>query len=252
MVAPLPDIQKELRSQQEKGLELRKSIVEAYRAYLPVLGQSLQSQMVLVCFNLCTERHAKQFLKLSLTQRQTLQQDLQKLGIELIKKISEQSESLLPTDAPSNETPISLLEAIESLEKEISSSLRTTSLAINRLLEHHDILKIKSLDTLFEIAAKAEEAGRAITNPPLLLKAIVDMKEEENEEPVQPLTAIYLHVSDLEFADAKLLGARQALRQLMQKLQSLQKRYSQKVEEETMAEAIAAWRASWYTYESNS
>ncbi|NJN23890.1 MAG: hypothetical protein HC810_05195 [Acaryochloridaceae cyanobacterium RL_2_7] len=79
----------------------------------------------------------------------------------------------------------------------------------------------------------------------------MDTQEEEGDERVQPLTAVYLHASDLEFADAKLLGARQVIRQLIQKLQSLQKRYSQKVDEEHIAEAIAAWRASWYNYEPN-
>ncbi|NJN23889.1 MAG: hypothetical protein HC810_05190 [Acaryochloridaceae cyanobacterium RL_2_7] len=121
--------------------------------------------MVLVCFNLCTERHAKQFLNLSLTQRQTLQQDLQKLGVELLKEIDIQSNQLLPLEAPSHETPVSLLESIVAFEKSISTSLRTTSLAINRLLEHHGILKIKSLDTLFEIAGKAEESGSSHYKP---------------------------------------------------------------------------------------
>lgn len=251
MVAPLSDIQNQLSQLTTDVLQLRQQLVSTYQSYLLALSESVQSQLVLLCFGLCTERHAEQFLSLSLTQRQTLQQDIQKLGIELGQALIQQGKESLPATPGLEEDPITVFEAVGQLERKLSTTLQSSSLAVNRLLEHHNILKIKSLDALFEIVAKAEKAGRSITNPPLLVKAIIDAKDDnEDEKSVQPLTAIYLQLADLEFADPKLLGARQPLRQLTKKLNMLQKSYSQKLEEETMAEASAAWRASWYNYNS--
>lgn len=247
MVAPLPDIQRELTKLKHDASELRQQFVQTYQSYLSVLSQSVQPQLIQVCFQLCTERHAQQFLELSLTQRQTLQQEIQKLGTLLGAGLIQQGHDSLQT--PDSETPQTLYDSVQALEDQVAKRLRNASLDLNQLLEKYNILKIKSLGTLFEIAEKAEKAGRSITNPPLLVKAIIDAKEDENAPPVQPLTAIYLQVADLEFADAKLLGARQPLRQLRQTLDRLQKQYSQKLEEEIMAKASDAWRASWYIYE---
>ena len=249
MVASLADIQTQLSRLTADVLKLRQELVSAYQNYLLVLSESVQSQLVLVCFGLCTERHAQQFLSLSLTQRQIFQQDLQKLGHRLGQELIQQGEKSLPPTPPTETTPITVYEAIANLETGLTDLLRHQSLQVNRLLESHNILKIKSLDALFEIVAKAEQSGRSITNPPLLVKAIIDAKDDDDSQ-VQPLTAIYLQIADLEFADPKLLGARQPIRQLMQNLNAQQKKYSHKLEERTMAEASAAWRASWYSYNS--
>lgn len=247
MVASIEQIQRDLATLRTKASHLATQFADAYQTYLQVLGKSVQKQMVLACFSLCTERHAREFLSLTLTQRQTLQQDLQKLGVELQR-------SLLALVGPdhyfqSNPSidPPDLFETVIGLESSIVEALRTTSFQINKLLEQNKILHIKSLDALFEIAAKAEEAGRSITNPPLLLKAIVDIKEEDEKN--HPLTAIYLQLGDLEFADPNLQGARHGIRQLRQQLDRLDHAFDQKIDEADVAEAIAAWRASWFVYE---
>lgn len=251
MVAPLSEIQKQLSTLTADVLKLRQKLVSAYQNYLLVLSESVQSQLVLVCFGLCTERHAKEFLQLSLTQRQTLQQDIQKLSLELGQALIKEGAQCLPPTPTAEENPLTVYEAVVHLESRLSDTLRSQSLTVNRLLEQHNILIIKSLDALFEIVTKAEQVGRSITNPPLLVKAIIDAKDDDDDNEInQPLTAIYLQIADLEFADAKLLSARQPIRQLMQKLNALQKSYTQKLEEHTMAEASAAWRASWYSYNS--
>ncbi|MEM9136384.1 MAG: hypothetical protein AAGB01_03410 [Cyanobacteria bacterium P01_F01_bin.42] len=268
MVAPLPHIQNELAKLQANADKLHQEFAQAYRSYLSTLSKSVQPQLVQVCFMLCTERHASEFLKLSLTQRQSLQQDIQKIGFQLGQNLIELGNnhfsvvSITESDAETSaefsaepavqQTPEELLTDVQKLETAISDALVAASLEVNRTLEKYKILQIKSLEALFEIAAKANKAGRSITNPPLLVKAIIDTKvetkDEEKKSSPQPLTAIYLHLADLEFADAALLGDRQPLRQLNQSLDRLQKRYSQKLEEQVMAEASAAWRASWYSY----
>lgn len=251
MVAPLSDIQKQLSTLTAEALNLRQQLVSAYKSYLVVLSESVQTQLVQICFELCTERHAQEFLSLSLTQRQTLQQDIQKLGLEIGQTLIQHGEKSLPETPPAETNPITIYEVVGQLENQVSECLHNNSHAVNRLLEHHNILKIKSLDALFELVAKAEKSGRSITNPPLQVKAIIDAKDDNDDEhPIQPLTAIYLQKADLEFADAKLLNARHPIRTLLQQLSTLHKRYEQKLEEETIAEASAAWRASWYGYNS--
>ncbi|MCM1981814.1 hypothetical protein [Lyngbya confervoides] len=242
-------LQKELAQLNQKAASLYQELVEHYGKYVKQLGTSAQKFMVQTCFELCTERHPQEFLKLPLSQRQTLQQDLQRLGLRLMENLQEAFQSTLEQNPPEGDPPSEIMDHLFRFERSLAQILRETSYRVNRLLEQHGILAIKSLEALFEIAAKAEEAGRSITNPPFLLKAIVDMKEDE-EEPVRPLTALYLQIGDLEFADSVLLEARRPIRQLWQRLTQLEQTYQQKLGKLTIAQAAAAWRASWFPYES--
>jgi hypothetical protein len=63
---------------------------------------------------------------------------------------------------------------------------------------------------------------------------------------VTQLIAIQLRLSEIEFADTNVRTARNQVRQLESKLASLGREYHKRQRERTIAEAEAAWRASWF------
>jgi hypothetical protein len=243
MVASLTQLQQALSQLRQRGGTLAQRLAIAYGAYLEVLAQSAPQQIIQVCFNLCTERQPAEFLALTVPQRQALQQGIQRRCADCRTKILQAKEALIPWSTVASLDPTKCWEEFMDLEEGLTGTLRETSFAMNQLLEEHRIIVTKSLETLFEIAAKAEESGRSITNPPLLLKAIVDTQEDSDHH---PLTALYVQMGDLEFLDPKLMAARQTVRDVLQDLSQLVMNYEQKRDEYQVAEAIAAWRNSWF------
>jgi hypothetical protein len=224
----------------EVGAELRQLLTE----YLSVLGRSVSKQLVLSGFHLCTQVYPEAFLSRSVSEREALQQSIKRIGQQLNVSLAEIQQPLQDMEPDAEVDPTLLLEVWETIETSMVEALREGSRQINQQLQDSQIMTIKSLDKLLHMAAQAQDSGRTVTNPPHLLKALVDPKEllEENLEPV---VVIYLQLSDLEFTDPELMSWRQKLRPLRQKLTQLQQTYSQKQEEHLTAEAISAWRASW-------
>jgi hypothetical protein len=246
MVATLEQLRQETaklrKTTTEIGLELRQELV----AYFGVLGRSIQKQLVLSSFNLCTQVYPEAFLELSVGARELLQQRIRQLGEEVAASLVEIQRPFQEMDFAAEVNPVLLLEAWETLEEGLMTLLQKTSRQINHQLQDAQIMKIKALDKLLTTAAKAEASGRSVTNPPHLLKALVD-PEEDGEDGLDPVIAIYLQLGDLEFTDPELMSKRQRLRPLLQKLSQVQQTYTQKQEEQLTAEAIAAWKATWIT-----
>jgi hypothetical protein len=184
---------------------------------------------------------------LSLNQQQTLQQELQHLGQDLQERLKAVLQPLNTFVTTEGVEPEQLITLLQDLEQAILEVLRQISQQANQLLQDHQVLEIKSMDLLFEIASKAAEHGRPITSTPHLIKALVEDEEElSSTSSGDPVVAIFLQLSDLEFTDADVMSGRHQLRQLWQKLKSLRESFHQKQREKTIAEATAAWRASWF------
>ncbi len=77
--------------QVKQDLENLKSIVadtaieleKLHLNYLNLLSQSLKQQLILACYQICTRLYPQSFLDLSLSEKQDLQQNLRKIGIQL-------------------------------------------------------------------------------------------------------------------------------------------------------------------------
>lgn len=75
----------------ETSVELEKS----YHSYLNLLSQSVKQQLILASYQICTQFYPQEFLNLSLSNKQNLQQILRHIGIEIkptLLKILEQKE----------------------------------------------------------------------------------------------------------------------------------------------------------------
>jgi hypothetical protein len=222
------------------GVELRQVLME----YFDRLKYAVQQQLVLSSFHLCTQVYPEAFLQISTSNRESLQRRIRQLGIETATTLAGTLQPLLAINCKTETDPTALLEAWETIEANITALLQDTSRHVNHLLQDAQVMQIKALDKLLATAVKAEATGRTVTNPPHLLKALVD-QEEENEDDLDPVVAIYLQLGDLEFTDPELMSKRQRLRPLLQKLAQVQQTYAQKQEEQLTAEAIAAWKATW-------
>jgi hypothetical protein len=244
MGATLEQLSQELSALRTAAAAVGRDLRQVLTEYIQVLGRSLSRQLGLSGFHLCTQVYPEAFLALSVAERAALQQNIQTLGHQLSASLFEILQPLTFLDLETAVDPSSLLEIWETMETDMIEILRTGSRQINEQFQASQIMKVKSLDKLLALAAEAQDAGRSVTNPPHLLKALVDPKDllEENLEPV---VVIYLQIADLEFTHSELMSWRQKLRPLRQKLMQVQQTYAQKQEEHLTAEAIAAWRASW-------
>ncbi|WP_404787969.1 hypothetical protein [Altericista sp. CCNU0014] len=223
----------------EVGQELRQVLAE----YFAVLSRSVQKQIVMSSFHLCTEVYPEAFLERSVFERETLQKNIRQAGREISDSLATLLNSFQELELEGEADPILVLEIWEELEDGVTELFREKSRQIDHLLQDAQVMQIKALDKLLDSADKATATGRTITNPPHLLKALVDPDEEEDG--LDPVVAIYLQLGDLEFTDPELMGWRQKLRPLLQKLSQVQQSYSQKQEELLTAEAIAAWKSTW-------
>jgi hypothetical protein len=244
MGATLEQLHQEMGDLRKKTAKVGSELRQLLADYLSVLGRSVSKQLVLSGFHLCTEVYPEAFLSLSVPEREGLQRDIQRLGRRITDSLAEIQQPLQEVALETEVDPTRLLEVWETIETSMIEVLRDGSLQINQQFQDRQILKIKSLEKLLHMAAQAQDSGRTVTNPPHLLKALVDPKELL-EEGLEPVVAIYLQHSDLEFTDPELMSWRQKLRPVRQKLMQLQQSYTQKQDEQLTAEAIAAWRASW-------
>lgn len=145
--------------------------------------------------------------------------------------------------------PIELAQWQENLEEAIAHILKTLSLETNHLLQQAGILPQKLPPPLLEAATAASEAVSDLTaTPPNLMNLLIETEnsQESEESSVTQLIAIQLRLPEIEFADAHVRSARNQIRQLENRLNSLKREYQKKQRERMVAEAEAAWRSSWF------
>jgi hypothetical protein len=244
MVATLEQLRQDVIQLEQKTADIVKKVRTVFSSYCDVLTDSLQRQLILASFHLCTQTYPEAFLRLSFSARGELQKQLQQLSQQLTSELSLSIQSFLSTEVEVRIAPDLFMEGWEEMEESMVETLRLYSRKVNEQFQAAGLLQVSSIGKLLDIAAKAEASGRSITNPPLLLKALVDSKDA-TDLPPEPVVALYLQFGDLEFTDPELMSWRQKLRPLLQSLMQLQQSYEQKQSELLVAEAIAAWRSSW-------
>jgi hypothetical protein len=79
MAGAVERIEQDLAAMDEKVKAIAQEFHDTYHQYLTNLGQSVRQQLILASYHICTKGYPERFLKLSFSQRQNLQQSLQKL-----------------------------------------------------------------------------------------------------------------------------------------------------------------------------
>lgn len=229
-----------------------------YASYLTALSQAVRQHLVLASYNLCTQGYPENFLRLSFNQRQQLQQSIRKLGQQATDQLvaihSQQEkdpeageDGEIELDSPHPSNPRALAEWQQNLETAIALTLKTVSRDANRLLQQAAILPKKLPEPLLEAAAKVEASAEGVAGPPNLLNLLVETESAEQPEDatITQIIAIHLRLSEIEFADVQVRAARNQIRNLLLKVNSLGQEYQKRQREWTIAQAEAAWRTSW-------
>jgi hypothetical protein len=160
-----------------------------------------------------------------------------------------QRESIPTSDFTTPSNPLELVQWQQILEQAIAQVLKTLSLNTNRLLQQSGILPQKVPAPLIEAATTvSESASEMAAEPPNLMNILIETENSQESQnlSVTQLIAIQLRLSEIEFADTNVRTARNQVRQLESNLISLGREYQKRQRERTIAEAEAAWRASWF------
>lgn len=278
-------IEQEIAELQQAVTALASEFYETYRDYLQGLGQAVRQQLILACYNVCTQGYPTNFLALSLSQQQALQKTVRTLANqaqenlqEILQKpdewvavsrasmlmserssaepVEEPNEAIGERLAPSVSsalTPADVTQWQETLEQEILYVLKNASQDGNKLLQQAVILPKQLPESFLQQVSKADliEVG---ANPPNLLNVVIEdpektiLSEEDLEDPesLLQIVAIQLRLADIEFANAALTLLRNKTRSLSARLKKLRQLYRQKVRERAIAQAQQAWQAGWF------
>ena|ERR687885_324570 len=150
---------------------------------------------------------------------------------------------------PESAKPEPLAKWQERLEEAIAKTLETLSLDTNRLLQQTGIIPGKLPAAVLEAAAKADNSTESITiGSPNLLNLLMETENDDDSEDstLTRIIAINLRLSELEFADPALNAGRNQIRNLSAKGNMLHREYHKRQRERSVAQAEAAWRASWF------
>jgi hypothetical protein len=292
MARAIERIEQDITGLKEAIAHIAKELHNAYASYLSVLGPTLQKQLILAAYHLCTQGYADKFLNLSLNQRQQLQQGIRKLGKKAAEELLvylygsgeeeeeeeteaiEEMEETVETDEEDEESenyqeieedidfeitnnqtidpgnPLELSEWQQDLEEAIQTTLKKVSHNTNVLIQKAGILPKKLPEQILAAAAAAasETAAEVIPGPPNILNLVIEVSSEKNSEDsnLTQIMTINLRLTELEFADTTLLSGRKQIRNILVQLNKLGREYQKKHRELKIAEAEAAWRASWF------
>jgi hypothetical protein len=215
-------IERDIAALQVAIREIAAQLHNAYASYLNTLGQALGKQLILATYHLCTQGYPENFLKLSLNQRQKLQQGIRNLGKEaaelLLSYVEDQPESenqpeqleaenqpehlestltyllsdssaapvvnsVLKIFSPDVSNPIEVAKWQQNLENLIQEVLKNVSRDANVLLQKAGILSQKLPEPVLEAAAAVSEASAEVMpGPANLLNLVVEISNEQDPE----------------------------------------------------------------------
>mgnify|MGYP001793613128 CR=1 FL=1 len=169
MARPIERIEQDIVELEKAIRVIAEQLQNAYGSYLEVLGQALRQQLILASYHLCTQGYPESFLRLSLNQRQKLQEAMRKLA----KSAAQDMQALLNNEEP-EETEDELEEIIledEELQEEIEEQENNIEVEKEELEEEIQIGEEDLQEIAQELEIKEED-----------LQEIVEKLEMEDEQ----------------------------------------------------------------------
>ncbi len=277
MARAIERIERDIAALKEAIRAIAVELQTAYASYLNTLGLAVRKQLILASYHLCTQGYPENFLHLSLNQRQQLQQAIRKLGQvaaeQLLTSIKSEEVGLDKGDEDEDEenkevtssellntsnsqsltadtsNPIELVKWQQNLEEVTQDILKKLSHDANVLIQKSGVLPKKLPEPILAAAAAASEASAEVMpGPPNLLNLVIEIENEQQSEDsgLTQIMAINLRLGEIEFADVTLSSERRQIRSILVQLNKLGREYQKKHREKAIAEAEAAWRASWF------
>ena len=285
MARAIERIERDIAALKEAIRAIATELQSAYASYLNTLGLAVRKQLILASYHLCTQGYPENFLHLSLNQRQQLQQAIRKLGQVASEQLltcikseevgedgtdgtdekdekdgqdeggTSSSPVILGTSTPEPLTldtsnPIELAKWQHNLEEVTQEILKKLSHDANLLLQKAGVLPKKLPEPILAAAAAAasEASAEVMPGPPNLLNLVIEIENEQQSEDSElaQIMAINLRLGEIEFADVTLSSERRQIRSILVQINKLGREYQKKHRERAIAEAEAAWRASWF------
>ncbi|MFS0516367.1 hypothetical protein ACEYW6_16860 [Nostoc sp. UIC 10607] len=283
MARAIERIERDIAALKEAIRAIAVELQSAYASYLDTLGLAVRKQLILASYHLCTQGYPENFLHLSLNQRQQLQQAIRKLGQVAAEQLltcikseeagvdkgdeedeedegdegvtSSSSSGLLDTSncqflTADTSNPMELAKWQQNLEEVMQEILKRLSHDANLLLQKAGVLPKKLPEPILAAAAAAasEASAEVMPGPPNLLNLVIEIENEQQSEDsgLTQIMAINLRLGEIEFADVTLSSERRQIRSILVQLNKLGREYQKKHRERAVAEAEAAWRASWF------
>jgi len=286
MARAIERIERDIAGLKEAIRAIAVELQTAYASYLNTLGLAVRKQLILASYHLCTQGYPESFLHLSLNQRQQLQQAIRKLGqlaseelltcikseeiggdgrdegdVALVsRRVGDEGDGevtpmIMDTSTPEppsldTSNPIELAKWQQNLEEVTQKILKKLSHDANLLLQKAGILPKKLPEPILAAAAAAasEASAEVMPGPPNLLNLVIEIENEQQSEDsgLTQIMAINLRLGEIEFADVTLSSERRQIRSILVQLNKLGREYQKTHREKAIAEAEAAWRASWF------
>ncbi|MGK7916998.1 MAG: hypothetical protein AB4038_15885 [Prochloraceae cyanobacterium] len=110
-------IKRDLEAIENKVADIAVELRRIYLQYLDLLSQSIEKQLVLASYRICTQEYPESFLGLSFNERQTLQQNLRQLGKEIRSQLLDYLETSKEPANDSDRTTREILTQLSLLEE---------------------------------------------------------------------------------------------------------------------------------------
>ncbi|MBD2258636.1 hypothetical protein [Pseudanabaena sp. FACHB-2040] len=111
MVGTVEQIRKDLAVLETATATLAEEFKTLYENYLKMLGKAARRQLILAGYHLCTQAYPEAFLRLSLSQRQKLQEALRTLANDVQNRLS----TLMETNLESLQSALAVAESAQAL-----------------------------------------------------------------------------------------------------------------------------------------
>ena len=143
--------------------------------------------------------------------------------------------------------PEELIKLQVELDDYLEECLIDLSNSANKYLQEVNVLPNNIPNQILAIALQAEENTSIVSGAPNLLSILIQKEPKSDEQvDIQPIIAICLRINDLEFHNSNLNLIKQKIIKILSKLTDLDDKYKDLQQEYLIAQAEAAWRASWY------
>lgn len=213
MTGKIHHLKQELAALETKTTEFVETFRNLYQSYLDSLSQSVSKQLILASYQLCTHKYPQEFLQMSYSQRQKLQEEVKKIGknanlqlLELLtrkhQKIKRESINILEemlmgiessedlNEAPQEvkeedlgnlQKPDDLLDWIQQIDKGIVQVLDELSMELNEQLQKYKILPSQLPKQVISMAIQAEVPEHTSSSNPNLLDVLIETENKTSE-----------------------------------------------------------------------
>lgn len=185
MTKSIQQVKQNLEILKSRVAETATELEELHSNYLELLGHSLKQQLILACYQICTQLYPQSFIDLSLNAKQDLQQNLRRLSLELKPQLAEiiAQKELEPEPSELN----LMSELIKKLPKP-KQRAEDTENPENNLTENDlelikaEIASIENLENiqLIAINASSEQEDELDNSPEAAPKEQVDFENPEH------------------------------------------------------------------------